>query len=172
MLELENTLNTKQASSIMHKFSLNFLLLLVISSSSVITVIAGDDGYDRDPKLLKNIASTLCRDSVLAAKNMEAKRRNDYIKNCPSNVNYPQRVFNEKLVYYKNYIFVSVCKYESCGYYIFLKIRGNLIVSSYRIHRAGFYKGKCNDEYTHMEKLSSISYKIIKNAFGKCPENG
>lgn len=57
----------------MHKFSLNFLLLLVISSSSVITVIAGDDGYDRDPKLLKNIASTLCRDSVLAAKTWRQK---------------------------------------------------------------------------------------------------
>ena len=75
----------------MHNFSLNFLLLLVISLSSVITVIAGDDGYDRDPKLLKNIGSTLCRDSVLEANNMEAKRRNDYIKNCPSSVKYPQR---------------------------------------------------------------------------------
>lgn len=157
----------------MHKFSLNFLLLLVISSSSVITVIAGDDGYDRDPKLLKNIGSTLCRDSVLEAKNMEAKRRNDYIKNCPSNVKYPQSsMLNKKLAYYKNYILVTVCKWESCGDYIFLKIRGNLIVSSYSIHRAGSYKGKCNKEYMHMEKSSSLPYKIIENAFGKCPENG
>jgi len=156
----------------MHKFSLNFLLLLVISSSSVITVIAGDDGYDRDPKLLKNIASTLCRDSVLETKNMEAKRRNDYIKDCPSMFKYPQRMYNEKLVYYKNYILVTVCKRESCGNYIFLKIRGNLIVSSYSIFHGGFYKGKCNKEYTHMEKSSSIPYKIIENAFGKCPENG
>jgi hypothetical protein len=158
----------------MQKFSLNFLLLLVISSLSAISVSAANDGYNRDPKLLQKIASTLCRDSfsVLRAKNTGVKTRSDYIKKCLSRIKYPENIHNKKLVHYRKSILVTICHSEECGNYIFKANKNDLSLSSVSLFRAGTYKGKCNKEYLDMEKESNIPYKIIENSFGKCPQNG
>ena len=157
----------------MQKFRYNFLLLLVICSSAI-SISASDDGYNRDPKLLHKMASTLCRDSysVLRSINMGIKTRSDYIKKCLSRVKYPEYTHNKKLVYYKDSILATLCDAEECGDYIFKFNRSDLTLGSVRLFRAGFYKGKCNKEYVHMQKASNIPYKIIENSFGKCPENG